>query len=146
MPILSAEQDVVLNGDPYALPDGLLPGTPPSLQRVLVTHLVLAALNAKDQKSAFQSFRENWPADHYGKLMSNDDLAALLTAFTTKHPHLTDYVYADQGIPLMNADRWIAALVHRQFAEQGLPVLSVHDSFIIDYTRVAELKRVMAEA
>jgi hypothetical protein len=27
-----------------------------------------------------------------------------------------------------------------------VPVLSVHDSFIIDYTRVTELKRVMAEA
>jgi len=144
--ILSAEQGVELDGDPYALADGLLPGTPPELQRALVKHLVLTALNAKDQKSAFQSFRENWPAGHFGKLMTNDDLAALLTAFTTKHPHLTDYVCADQGIRLMNVDGRIAALVHRHFAEQGVPVLSVHDSFIIDYTRVGELKRVMAEA
>jgi hypothetical protein len=27
-----------------------------------------------------------------------------------------------------------------------VPVLSVHDSFIVDYSRVGELKRVMAEA
>lgn len=144
--ILSAEQGVELDGDPYALPDGLLSGTPPELQRALVKHLVLTALNAKDRKSAFQSFRENWPAGHYGKLMSNDDLATLLTAFTTKHPHLTDYVCADQGIRLMNVDGRIAERVHRHFTAQGVPVLSVHDSFIIDYTRVGELKRVMAEA
>jgi len=29
---------------------------------------------------------------------------------------------------------------------KSVPVLSVHDSFIIDYTRVGELKRVMAAA
>jgi hypothetical protein len=31
-------------------------------------------------------------------------------------------------------------------AARAIPVLSVHDSFIIDYTRVGELKRVMGMA
>ena len=43
-------------------------------------------------------------------------------------------------------DAKIAEQVHRHFTAQGVPVLSVHDSFIIDYTRVMELKRVMQEA
>jgi nucleoid-associated protein YejK len=46
----------------------------------------------------------------------------------------------------MNVDARIAEKVHQHFTYQGVPVLSVHDSFIIDYTRVGELKRVMAEA
>lgn len=46
----------------------------------------------------------------------------------------------------MNLDRQIAERVHRHFTAQGVPVLSVHASFIIDYTRVGELKRVMAAA
>jgi len=32
------------------------------------------------------------------------------------------------------------------FTNQSVPVLSVHDSYIIDYTRVAELREVMATA
>ncbi len=39
-----------------------------------------------------------------------------------------------------------AEQVHCHFTAQGIPVLSVHDCFIIDYTRVTELKRVMQEA
>jgi hypothetical protein len=144
--ILSAEQGVELEGDPYTIEGLMLPGLPPELQRSLVKQLVLTALNAKDRKSAFQSFREGWPANHYGKGMSNEELGFLLEAFTARHPHLNNLMCADQGIRLMNVDARVAELVHHHFTQQGVPVLSVHDSFIIDYTRVGELKRVMAEA
>ena len=46
----------------------------------------------------------------------------------------------------MNTDGKIAEFVHRWFTRRGVPVLSVHDSFIVDYTRVEELKRVMGVA
>lgn len=142
--LLSAEQGVMLDGDPYTLDDFALPGVPAELLRSLIKMLVLTALNAKDQQSAFQSFRDGWATGHYGKGMSNDDLSDLLAAFINKHPHLGDFMCADQGIRLMNLDGQIAERVHRHFTAQGVPVLSVHDSFIIDYTRVTELKRVMA--
>lgn len=144
--LLSAEQGVILDGDPYTLDDFRLPGVPDELLRSLVKMLVLTALNAKDHQSAFQSFRDGWSKGHYGKGMSNDELSSLLSAFTRKHPHLQDFMCADQGIRLMNLDGRIAERVHRHFTAQGVPVLSVHDSFIIDYTRVAELKQVMAAA
>lgn len=144
--LLSAEQGVELEGDPYVLGGLTLPGVPAALQRALVKQLVLTALNAKDRKSAFQSFRDGWPANHYGKGMTNEELSFLLDAFTTQFPHLKELVCADQGIRLMNVDARIAEKVHHHFTQQGIPVLSVHDSFIIDYTRVGELKRVMADA
>jgi hypothetical protein len=144
--ILSAEKGVEVLGDPYTLDGVVLPGVPAALQRAVVKQLVLTALNAKDRKSAFQSFREGWPANHYCKGMSNEELSLLLDAFTAQHPHLKDQVCADQGIRLMNVDARIAERVHRHFTAQGVPVLSVHDSFIIDYTRVTELKQVMADA
>ncbi len=46
----------------------------------------------------------------------------------------------------MHVDSLIAERVHRYFCDQAVPVLSVHDSYIIDYTRVGELKQVMAAA
>ena len=39
-----------------------------------------------------------------------------------------------------------ASFKRTHFTAQSVPVLSVHDSYIIDYTRVAELREIMAEA
>ena len=144
--ILSARQGLAVEGDPYALPAGLVPDAPPELQRTLVKQLVLTALNAKAKNSAFASFRDGFPAGHIGKTMTNQQLDGLLRAFVELHPHMANYICADQGIGLMNIDGRIAEKVHKHFADQGVAVLSVHDSFIIDYTHVAELKQVMAEA
>lgn len=144
--ILSAEKGIELEVDPYELPAGTVPGTPPALQRTLVKKLLLTALNARDRQAAFRSFRGEWPDGHMGKNMTDKELEQLVQAFLTRHPHLADCVFADQGIRLMNVDSQIAERVHRHFTNQGVPVLSVHDSFIVDYSRVGELKRVMAEA
>lgn len=144
--ILSLKRGVVLEGDPYALPDGLVPGTPPVLQRKLVKMLVLTAINARSIGAAYRSFRDGFPTGHMGKTLTNEDLGRLLDAFVHLHPHLKDAIGADQGIRLMNVDSQIAERVHRHFTVQGVPVLSVHDSYIIDYTRVGELKAVMAAA
>lgn len=144
--ILSAEVGVELDGDPYELPEGTVPGTPAPLQRKLVKRLILTALNASNQTSAFGSFRDDWPQGHLGKTMTNNDLGKLMAAFLDRHPHLTDKVFADQGIRLMNVDAQIIERVHRHFTEQGQPVLTVHDSCIVDYTRAGELRQVMADA
>ncbi|MGV8989549.1 MAG: hypothetical protein ACOH2H_25345, partial [Cypionkella sp.] len=101
MAILSGEQGVEVEGDPYELAAGLVPGAPPELQRTIVKQLVLTALNARDHKSAYQSFRDGWPAGHLGKTMTTDELGGLLTVFVQRHPHLADRVCADQGIRLM---------------------------------------------
>lgn len=144
--ILSVEKGVEIPTDPYALPHGLVPGVPPELQRKIVKKLVLTALNATAQNSAFQSFRDDWPASHMAKSMTNAELTGLLAAFVKAYPHLEDCLCADQGIRLMNIDGEIAERVHRHFTVLEVPVLSVHDSFIVDYTHVGELKRAMALA
>lgn len=144
--ILSAEKGVTIEGDPYALDPNLIPGTPADLQRSMVKQLVLTALNARDRRSAFQSFRDGFPAGHVGKVMTNVELGRVLDGFVAKHPHLADVVCADQGIRLMNVDARIAEMVHRFFTRRGIPVLSVHDSFIIDYTHVKDLKGAMRAA
>jgi hypothetical protein len=144
--ILSAEKGVVIEGDPYALDRGLIAGAPEELQRSMVKHLVLTALNARDRRSAFQSFRDGFPTGHVGKVMTNVELDRVLDGFVTKHPHLAELVCADQGIRLMNVDARIAEMVHRSFTRQGIPVLSVHDSFIVDYTHVRNLKAAMRAA
>jgi len=143
--ILSAERGVAIEGDPYSLSVDLIDEAPQT-QRNIVKKLVLTALNARSRKSAFGSFREGFPAGHVGRTLTDRELDRLLDAFTDKHPHLRDCLCADQGIRLMNLDGRIAEIVHRFFTRRGIPVLSVHDSFIIDYTRVWQLRGAMAAA
>ncbi|MBN8630158.1 MAG: hypothetical protein J0L76_04800 [Rhodobacterales bacterium] len=144
--ILSAQKGVEVEGDPYALHEGLVPGAPPPLQRQIAKKLILTAFNARSKKAAFGSFREGFPTGHMAKGLTNSSLDDLLAAFTERHPHLAEFLFADHGIRLMNIDSKIAEFVHRWFTRRGVPVLSIHDSFIIDYTRVEELKRVMGIA
>ncbi len=144
--LLSLETGKELTDDPYELPDILGAWIPPVLQRRFIKRLILTAINAGSKDAAFRAFRDGYSAGHAGKTLTNQQLERLLTAFLEKTPHIKDYLFADQGIRLMNLDSQIAERVHRYFCDQAVPVLSVHDSYIIDYTRVGELKRVMAAA
>ncbi|MDK3075946.1 hypothetical protein QO034_23145 [Sedimentitalea sp. JM2-8] len=144
--ILSLERGVELTEDPYDLPEKVLGGIHPDLQRTFIKKLVLTAINADAKDAAFRAFRDGFPKGHHGKQMTNSELEKLLEAFLAKSPHLEDALFADHGIRLMNQDGRMADYVQRYFAAQDVPVLSVHDSFIIDYTRVSELKDAMSEA
>jgi hypothetical protein len=114
--------------------------------RSLTKDLVLKAINAKDKSSAYNSFRSEYPSDHVGRHMTNAELDRLMDAFLRRNPCLRDYLFDDQGIRLMYADAQITERVHRHFTQKGIPVLSVHDSYIIDIQHVDELRQVMAEA
>ena len=144
--MLSLENGVELKGDPYELPKGTIPGVPAVLQRSLIKQLVLIAINAGNKESAYRSFRNGFPTGHVAKGMTNIDLSRLITAFTEKHPQLEASLCSDQGIRLMYQDGLIANLIHNHFTAQSIPVLSVHDSYIIDYNHVGELRSVMSEA
>tara|TARA_R110002074_G_scaffold368552_1_gene543093 strand:- start:268 stop:1791 length:1524 start_codon:yes stop_codon:yes gene_type:complete len=144
--MLYAKAGVEMQDDPYDLPLTLFQAYPPELTRKLVKQLVLTAINAKKKSSAYSAFRESFPSAHRGKSMKNDELDRLLGVFLEKNPPLSDHLFTDQGIHLMYLDSQITAHVHRHFTKQGIPILSVHDSYIIDHMRVAELRDVMAEA
>ncbi|WP_299355955.1 hypothetical protein [uncultured Shimia sp.] len=144
--LLSLQSGVELTGDPYELRQGLIGGAPERLQRNLVKRLLLTAINARKKDAAFRAFRDGFPTGHMGKTLTNEQLETLLLAFLEKTPHIEGLLFNDQGIRLMNLDSQLTERVHRHFSEQGIPVLSVHDSYVIDYTRVAELKDIMAEA
>jgi hypothetical protein len=144
--ILSATHGKDITGDPYELAEGLVPGINAREQRKLVKVLVLMALNAKDRVTACQAFRQDCATGSIGKSMKNVELLALLDAFADKHPHLKGELCADKGISLMYTDSQLAEHVIYLFAHRGIPVLCVHDSFIIDYRYGGWLKRVMAQA
>lgn len=144
--MLYAQAGIEMEQYPYAVPEEDFKAYPPDLLRKLVKRLALTAINAKEKSAAYRAFRDGFPGGHVGKRLSDKKLDQLLASFLEVNPVLEEFLFSDQGIRLMYLDSQITAYVHRHFTQQGVPVLSIHDSYIIDHMRVAELRDVMAEA
>ena len=144
--ILSAEKGVVYSGDRYDLGSTVCARLDKQQQRSAVKLLVLAAINAKDRKSAFAAFRQAQPTGSVEKTLDNEELEFLLDTFLQQHPYLKDGICSDQGIRLMNVDSHITNLIITEFVRRQKPILSVHDSYIVGTKDVEHLRDCMKEA
>jgi hypothetical protein len=144
--ILSLEKGVALDGDPYDLTEVVLEGVERRVQRGYLKTLVLTAINARSERAAYQAFRDNYPADDPARRFRNSDLKRLLDAFGDKTPQLDGMLFSDQGIRLMNLDARIAGEVLAASVNENMPILCVHDSFIVDYRRARRLHFLMARS
>ena len=70
----------------------------------------------------------------------------VLNEFNKKHPFISKYLCADKGVGLMNIDGQITAKVINHFTNKHIPVLSIHDSYIVPNNLSGELRKVMNEA
>lgn len=144
--LLAAEAGEVLTEDPYHFPRHTVPGTPEKLQRNIIKTLLLKAINARDAKAAFRSFRQDWPTEHMAKRLTNEELSRLLRIVFERHPFLKDKLATDRGIGLMYVDSQMTDFVLTEATRFNLPVLGIHDSFIVDHRRVRMLKALMRAA
>lgn len=134
--------------DPYDLGDNLLPemGWTHKQQRDAVKSLVLMAINATSAAKAFSAFRADKKGGDPAKTLKNPQLQRLLDAFTDKYPELKDQLNTGKALYLMNLDSQIANIVIDYFTKQDVPVLCIHDSFIIQHDKEDDLKRVLHDA
>ena len=144
--ILSAKKNVVNDGDRYDLGTIVCPRLDKQQQRKAVKLLVLAAINAKGRSSAFGAFRYNQLDGSIENTLTNDELRLLLDTFLQRHPYLEDGICSDQGIRLMNVDSHITNYIIKEFVRRQKPILSVHDSYIVDTRDVELLRDCMKEA
>ncbi|MCG6560820.1 hypothetical protein MB818_21690 [Ruegeria sp. 1NDH52C] len=144
--MIYAEEGLELGHDPYMVDGKTFADLPRKLVRKLAKRLVLTAVNAKEKSSAYKAFRESFSAGDLGKSLSNEKLDLLLDAILDRNPCLADYLFSDQGIRLMRKDSEITSLIHNHFTQKGIPVLSVHDSYLVDCRHVGELRQVMRDA
>lgn len=107
---------------------------------------MLVAINARDDAQTFQAFRHDAPSGSEEKQFTNDQLALLLDQLRQKHDPIAEDIANDAGIRLMNQDSQMAEIVIDHFTRQDIPVLCVHDSFIVPLGYEAELQHVMDEA
>ena len=59
---------------------------------------------------------------------------------------MADELFTDQIVNLMYQDSLITEYVIKKFTYSDLPILSLHDSFIVQYDQILNLKKYMSEA
>ena len=146
--LLSNELGVKLSGDPYDLGELVLPDviTTNEEQREYVKLLVLMGINADSDKKAYKAFRNSDRKDKLGQSLTDIQLGLLLDAFINKHPQFKGVLNTGQALRLMNIDSQIANMVLDHFTNKNIPVLCIHDSFIIQYDKEPELRRILDQA
>lgn len=114
--------------------------------RAAIKLLALMALNAKSRGDAFSAFRSAAKPGSDEKRMTNDQLDLLLAAFEKRHPDIADQLCSDAGIHLMATDSEITDIIIDRFTQRGVPVLTVHDSYIVPTGQEDRLVRAMQVA
>ena len=67
----------------------------------------------------------------------------MLDAFIEKHPTLGEYLGADKGVELMNVDGRITSKLINHFTKKNIPVLTIHDSYVVSNEHSGELRTTM---
>ena len=146
--LLSNELGIKLSGDPYDLGKLVLPEVikTKEQQRDYVKLLVLMGINAENEKDAYSAFRNNNRNDKIARSLKDVQLAELLKGFIDKYPQFKGVLNTGQALRLMNIDSQIANSVLDHFTKKDIAVLCIHDSFIIQYDKEPELRRILDQA
>lgn len=127
--------------DPYILDDGIP-------DRELNKKILLRALNAKTEikarDSVYNQLRKEGKLATYN-LRNKDPIARKLTLLKEKHAPIADYIAEDYGIKLQYYDSSIIEKAITYGIKHKIPVLSVHDSVIVQEQYASLIKDKMWE-
>ena len=131
--------------DPYKLTDYEVS----ERMRQLLKVVLLIAVNAKSRSAAVSAIKKeiNFDRMTYGwTKQENIDIETIIEAFAERHAPIKKYLFSGQGVKLQHLDSQIAERVIDHFTKQDIPVLCVHDSFLIDVLYENDLVRLMVNA
>ncbi|HMQ11637.1 MAG TPA: hypothetical protein PKC21_04965 [Oligoflexia bacterium] len=128
-------------GDPYRI-TGI-----PSQHRNMVKFIFLIALNAKSEANLFQTVHDKLKTlDNYEKdyaHLSSEDYKAYLNFIKAQHSAINHCFFTGQAKFLQYQDSHIAEEIINTFVAKGIPILPVHDSFIVPKKYKTLLERTM---
>ena len=143
--LLYASEGIQYEGDPYSVVDSR-PEVRPFLKAIL-----LAMLNAKDFNTARKA-AEFWLYRNPDEKRLLEELgiskvAPILHRFQEIHEPIVHHFCKgkETGLRIMNLDSRIALEVVNHFGKQGVPILAVHDSFLVQRQYADELESVMLQ-
>ena len=144
--LLYAREGKQLADDPYTLPG--YEGTGAQV-REFVKIALMALLNARDFTHAEKAVN-NWLYKHAKaanrlKALGLYPARLVLSALQDQHQSIRHHFGQGKntGLTLTNQDAKIALDIVRHFTRQGIPILPVHDSFIVQACYQARLEQLM---
>jgi hypothetical protein len=116
--------------DPYTLRP-VLESFDATQQRKIVKQLALTALNANSLSATYQAFRDEQETKSNEKSLKNRELELLLDEFINQNRTIEQYIGTDKGVELMAIDGRITSRIINRFTNLNIPVLTIHDSYIV---------------
>ncbi len=129
--LLYAKEGIQFEGDPYSIVDER-PQVRPFLK-----HLLLCMLNSKDdiiaERAANKWLYDNHRQRNILKSIGITRARPFINAFKQSHEKINHYFCSgkETGLRIMNLDSTIALGIINTFAKQNIPILAIHDSFIV---------------
>jgi len=124
----------------------------PEQQRADIKLLALTALNADSKRAAFAAFRDQRNRSKHAKTTedrvsyTDEVLNSLLDTFLEAHEPISSYLCSDKGVELVALDGNITTRILKHFTDRDIPILTVHDSYIIQAEYELQLMKVMKKA
>jgi hypothetical protein len=115
--------------------------------RSLLKMITLIAINAKDEPAALKAIKKkiNFNPKDWRWIKDRDlNMDDLINQFKLIHPSIT--LFSGVGVMLQSVDALIVERVVNQFTEDSIPILSIHDSFIVEEEYESLLKDRMINA
>jgi hypothetical protein len=137
---------VNVDTDPYQLGQGFEVS---ARMRDLVKLVLLSLINASTQKKAIQAVQQkiNKNADYYKWMIEEGvKLTDIVERFMGQHEKIRCHFGTGIGTKMQNVDSMMAAHVINGFTALDIPVLCVHDSFIVTSDHENQLEALMSEA
>jgi len=114
--------------------------------RDLLKVVLLSSINAENRAKTKQAIQHeiNWDKDLYRWSLSKKlDLNDILDKFVSTHAPIKEYFFSGKGIELQHADSRIAEMVVNHCTRHHIPVLCIHDSFVIEQKHKELLQNIM---
>jgi len=114
--------------------------------RGILKLILLRMINSATETQAIRAGNKMLMDDYGMKLILDSNrltVRKIIDKFKQKHERIKEYFFSRAGLKLMNKDAKIALDIVSHFIDKGIPILPVHDSFIVQAKYSTELKQVM---
>jgi hypothetical protein len=123
-------------GDPY--------GFGSRQERPYLKLVSLLMINKKTRQGLLRAMKKTFAANQLD-IPPDEQIERMVARFNTAHDQINRYFCSDIGLRLQYLDSQITSDILDYFLEKGIPVLPIHDSYIVAEQYEDELYEVMKE-
>ncbi len=116
--------------------------------RSIFKQVLLVLLNTTNKTSAVKAMRweVNQNQDEYRWVTEEGlDFNIIVDEFLAMHAPIAKHFYSNIGVKLQNLDSIIATKIINQLTKEDIPVLCIHDSYVVTGDQVVHLMELMDE-